>query len=253
MAGSLCVLAALSACAPKPVDTIARDMAVIPAGSYVMGQDGSPESSVGHPAHKVTIRAFRMSRHDVTFAEYDAFARVTGRALPDDNDWGRGDRPVINVDFADIQAFIRWLNVKSGAAYRLPSESEWEYAARAGAKTPYWWGPQVDPTRFNGAANKGPDVWDGTSPVGSFPPNAFGLYDVTGNVFQVTADCRHPTYDGAPTDGSAWLATPCDARVMRGGSWHNPKLGARLDMRAWFGPTLKSTAVGFRLAENGRR
>lgn len=241
---------ALAGCGPKAVRLTARDMAEVPGGVFVMGADGESERTIGHPAHRVSVKPFRIGRHEVTFAQYDEFATATGRPLPDDAGWGRGDFPVINVDWADIQAFIAWLNARSGRRYRLPSEAEWEYAARAGATTPYWWGPEVDPTKFNGPADKGPDVWDGSAPVGSFPPNAFGLYDVTGNVFEVTADCRHPTYDGAPADGSAWVDGPCDSRVMRGGSWYNPRLGARLDTRSWYGETIRSSAVGFRLAES---
>ena len=164
-----------------------------------------------------------MGRYEVTFAEYDRFVSATGRESPDDRGWGRGRRPVINVNQADAKAYATWLSAQTGKTYRLPSEAEWEYAARARTRTRYSWGDSIgcDQARY-GRREGGEcsDSWDGTVPVGSFEPNAFGLYDMHGNVWEWVADCWHDNYEDAPTDGSAWT-TGCDSAraVLRGGSW----------------------------------
>jgi formylglycine-generating enzyme required for sulfatase activity len=225
-------------------------MADIPAGRFVMGTDEAAGFQNGHPAHPVSVPAFRLGRYDVTFDQYDAFARATGRALPGDEGWGRGERPVIHVDWSDIQAFIGWLNTAAGRHFRLPSEAEWEYAARGGTTTLYWWGDQPDPNMANTSANTGRDKWEFTSPVGAFPANTYGLYEVLGNVWQVVADCRHPSYNGAPADGSAWTAGDCDSRVVRGGFYGSIRRGMQVAARGAVGEHFDSMGVGFRVAEN---
>lgn len=195
---------------------------------------------------------FRMARYDVTFDQYDAYARATHRPLPPDEGWGRGPRPVINVEWSDIQAFIAWLNQGTGRRFRLPSEAEWEYAARAGTRTAYWWGDEPDSNQANTATNGGRDVWHFSSPVGSFPANPFGLYDMHGDVWQFVADCRHLTYVQAPIDGSAWLDGDCDSRVVRGGYYGSLKLGMRSNSRGAAGERFHSMGLGFRLAESIR-
>ena len=248
------------------------EVVVIPAGAFTMG---SPESETGRfknegPQHQVTIaRAFAMGLHDVTVGEYRRFARATHRATPigcriyDEKtflesdlvrirgkNWQRPNfrqtdqHPVVCVTWDDANAYVGWLNTqvrgRAGAAgvpgaYRLPSEAEWEYAARAGTTTPFYWGSDMrrdqanygpDEPRFAPVAI-GADRWKYTSPVGSFPPNAFGLYDMAGNVWQFTLDCWHDSYDGAPTDGSARTDGKCDERAVRGGSWFKPPTGER--------------------------
>jgi formylglycine-generating enzyme required for sulfatase activity len=237
--------------ADSPLAVAARiEMVNIPAGRFVMGTDPSVSFQNGFPRHGVNIAAFRMARNVVTFDEYDAFARATGRNLPTDEGWGRGNRPVINVSWRDAQAFVLWLNRGTRRQFRLPSEAEFEYAARAGATTLYWWGDEPDPDKANTAANVGRDQYPYTSPVGAFPPNAFGLHDMAGNIWQMTQDCRHGSYEGAPVDGSAWLDGPCTGRVVRGGGFGGIRRAMQTAARAAAGETFESAELGFRLAEN---
>jgi formylglycine-generating enzyme required for sulfatase activity len=224
------------------------DMVDIPAGEFMMGSPTLEGDSPGVPRHLVKIAAFRLGKYDVTFEQYDAFCKATGCRKPDDNGYGR-HLPVFNVDWDDTLAYIQWLNKVTGRHYRLPSEAEWEYASRAGATTHYWWGDTPDFKLYNSYNNEGPDRWLGPSPVGSFPPNPWGLYDMTGNVLQRVPDCKKPTYDGAPVDGTAWVFEPCLYRVMRGGSWYNFGGGARAATRSGVAEATRSTAIGFRLAE----
>jgi formylglycine-generating enzyme required for sulfatase activity len=158
----------------------------------------------------------------VTFDEYDKFAKAAHRQLPGDKGWGRGRRPVINVAWRDAVEYAQRLSAQAGKGYRLPTEAEWEYAARGGKETAYWWGKEL----VKGMANcKGcGSQWDAkeTAPVGSFKPNPFGLYDTAGNVFEWVEDCWHDNYNGAPMNGSAWKEPGCgDSRVVRGGSYAN--------------------------------
>ena len=226
------------------------EMVRIPAGRFLMGTDPEVSFQNGFPQHAVSMPAFRMGRYDVTFRQFDAFARATHRPLPTDEGWGRGQRPVIHVSWLDAQAFIAWLNHGTGRRFRLPSEAEWEYAARGGTTTLYWWGNEPDPDMANTAANSGRDQYPYTSPVGAFPPNGFGLYDVSGNVWQMVQDCRHGSFDGAPTDGSVWLASPCDSHVVRGGGFGSIRRGMQIAAHAAAGESFDSAELGFRLAED---
>ena len=203
-------------------------LVVVPAGSYVMG---SPTSDAeGHsserPQHAVRIGApFAVGVYEVTFAEWDACAGAGGCGgyRPYDSGWGRGRRPVMNVSWEDAQAYVQWLSRETGQRYRLLTEAEWEYVARAGTTTGRYWGQtEAGQCRYANGGNAFAPCPDGhrfTAPVGSFQPNAFGLYDVLGNVLEWTEDCRNGDYSGAPTNGSAWQAGDCSLRVLRGGSW----------------------------------
>ena len=207
------------------------EMVVIPAGSFRMGcVSGRDCYSREQPVHPVTIsRPFALSRHEMTFDEYDRFAAATGRSRPDDEGWGRGRRPAVNVSWNDAQAYVSWLSAETGVRYRLPSEAEWEYAARAGTTTAYSWGNEIGSNRAS--CYLCGSQWDGemTATVGSFGANAWGLHDMHGNVWEWVEDCWHETYVGAPADGSAWTAGGnCGLRVLRGGSW----LGDPRDLRA---------------------
>ncbi len=228
------------------------EMVRIPPGKFLMGSvDGS---DVEKPQHEVTIAyAFEISKYEVTFAEYDHFAKATNRTLPDDRGWGRETRPVINVSFGDAQAYTQWLSQQTGKKYRLPTEAEWEYVARAGAQTAYWWGDDIG---NNNAVCAGcGSSWDNqqTAPVGSFKPNAFGLFDTAGNVWEWTQDCWHSNYDSAPKDGSAWLEKSggdCGIRVVRGGSWGDSPQNLRSAIRYWDISGGAGDNLGFRISRD---
>lgn len=199
------------------------------------------------PRHKVSVPAFAIGAYEVSFEEYAAFTRATGRALPHDNGWGRGDRPVINVSWGDAAAYTDWLSEQTGHDYRLPTEAEWEYAAGAGAKTIYWWGNELGGGRAN-CFNCGSE-WDqvGTAPVGSFQPNAFGLYDVAGNVSEWIQDCYRDSYIDAPVDGSALDAGDCTRRVVRGGGYNSTSKTLRTRKRQQQSPDIRMNDIGFRV------
>jgi formylglycine-generating enzyme required for sulfatase activity len=201
------------------------EMIVVPAGKFMMGSAGQEPGHEGkeEPQHEVSIaQRFAASRFDITFEEWDACAEygADDDCLLDvaDEGWGRGRRPVINVSWTDAQYYLGWLSRMTGKHYRLLTEAEWEYVARAGTTTPYYWGDEIG--KGNATCNGCGSQWDNkqTSPVGSFKPNAFGLYDMAGNVWQWVEDCYHPNYDGAPTDGSAWATRNCNNHVVRGGA-----------------------------------
>ena len=227
------------------------EMVVIPSGEFMMG---SPEGEEGReevegPQHQVMIGCpLAVGSYPVTFEEYDHFARVTGRDLPSDEGWGRGRRPVINVSWAEANAYTEWLSLEFVRPYRLPSEAEWEYACRAGSTTRYWWGDDISPE----CANYGEDV-DKTSEVGAYPANPWGLYDTHGNVWELVEDCWHDSYTGAPADGRAWTSGDCSRRVIRGGRWRNPQhlrsaSRRRANSGAAGGATGRSSFRGFRVA-----
>ena len=223
------------------------EMVVIPAGSFKMGcVSGIGCADDEKPVHEVKIDSFTLSKYEVTFKAYDAFTDATGRERADDEGWGRGLRPVINVSWYDAMAYTEWLSGQTGDRYRLPTEAEWEYAARAGTTTAYSWGDSIGRNRANcrGCAS----LWGGekTALVGSFKANGWGLYDMHGDVWEWVQDCWNANYEGAPTDGTAWLSGDCDRRVMRGGSWsHGPR-----DLRS---ANRVRYSTGFRYNDNGFR
>ncbi|OQW40950.1 MAG: hypothetical protein A4S08_03560 [Proteobacteria bacterium SG_bin4] len=240
---------------PK-VTVIEPKMVRIPPGKFWMG---SPENEEGRwgiegPQHEVTINySFEIGKYEVTFDEYDAFAKATQRKLPSDRGWGRGKRPVINVTFNNAQAYAQWLAKQTGQKYRLPTEAEWEYAARAGTKTRYWWGDDIGKNNAN--CNDCGSQWDDkqTAPVGSFKANAFGLHDTAGNVWEWTQDCWHDNYGNAPGDGSAWLDKDggyCSSRVVRGGSWFNFPEYLRSAQRGTDDSNVINLNQGFRIARD---
>jgi formylglycine-generating enzyme required for sulfatase activity len=231
------------------------EMVSIPGGKFTMGAPAREGDKTERPQHKVQVRKFQIGKYDVTFAEYDLFTAATMREKASDRGWGRGNWPVINVSWTDAIAYIEWLDRKTGESYRLPSEAEWEYAARAGTKTPFWWGPDMDkgaaPAHCDGCGSK----WDGkeTAPVGSFQPNPWGLYDMAGEVWEWTTDCWHETYQNAPADGTAWTAAnggDCDSHVIRGGSWTGSPQDRRSAKRLSYGTNAAASDQGFRLARD---
>ena len=224
------------------------EMVVIPAGRFRMGclskDDDCSDSE--KPVREVTIaQPFALSAHEVTFEDYDRFARPT---KVDDRGWGRGRRPVIVVSWHEARDYVEWLSDQTGAEYRLPSEAEWEYAARAGTTTKYGWGDAIGVNRANcrGCGSRWDDVR--TAPVGSFRPNGFGLYDMHGNVSEWVADCYYYNYVGAPADGSARLRSECSSPVLRGGSWATPPGYIGAADRGVDGAGNRYDFVGFRVA-----
>ena len=226
------------------------EMVVVPAGEFMMG---SPTTEKGRlrnegPQHSVTMaKPFAVSKFDVTFADWDACVSVGGCPRVGDSGFGRGTMPVILVSWDDAQQYVAWLSKMTGKPYRLLSEAEWEYAARAGSTTAYFWGDEIGKGNANclGCGSQ----WDNrqTSPVGSFKPNAFGLYDIAGNVWQWVQDCAHGNYVGAPTDGSAWTIGDCSQRVVRGGSWLYPPRFLRSATRYWLSTDNRIHNFGFRV------
>lgn len=222
----------------------------IPAGSFTMGAPADADVQQGKPQFEVTLHAYRLAETPVTFAQYDAFAQASGRSLPQDEGLGRGDMPVINVNHEDMLAYIQWLNQETDGGYRLPSEAEWEYAARGGTSSAFYWGEDPSPEHANIRGIEGRDQWEFTSPVKSFPANPWGLYDMAGNVWEMTADCRTTDYLGAPTDNSAKQTGNCFAHMARGGDFSSSRRGQRPTARAAAGNSFRSGSLGFRVAQD---
>ena len=230
------------------------EMVIVPAGSFTMGSPASEEGHTGDegPQRRVTIsQPFAVGKYEVTFSEWDACVSAGGcnGHRPDDEGWGRGSRPVIHVSWNDAKSHVAWLSRKTGKQYRLLTEAEWEYAARAGTRTKYYWGDSIDRNRANcdGCGSR----WDDkrTAPVGSFGANGFGLHDVHGNVWEWVEDCWHDGYAGAPSDGSAWTkGGACGWRVMRSGSWVSYPRDLRSANRFRYDTGLRVNSVGFRVA-----
>jgi formylglycine-generating enzyme required for sulfatase activity len=192
--------------APLPGETFrdcgdCTELVVVPPGEFDMGSSAKPTEQ---PLHHVALRkSFAMGRREVTFADWDRCVEAGGcKFNPPDQGLGRGQRPVTNVSWDDAKQFLAWLSKATGKSYRLPTEAEWEYAARGGSTTPFWWGKDVGTARAQ-CMDCGVPAPGWSVPVASFRPNAFGLYDTAGNAAEWVEDCWNPTYRGAPNDGSA--------------------------------------------------
>lgn len=227
-------------------------MVIIPAGEFQMG---SPLTEAGRernegPRHKVVIaKSFAVGAYEITFEEWDACVTAgdCNGYRPFDYGWGRNGRPLVDVSWFDAQAYIKWLSHKTEKHYRLLSEAEWEYAARAGSSARYSWGDE--PGR-NFANCKGcGSEWDGrqTALTGVFEPNAFGLYDMHGNVWEWVADRYHPNYRNAPEDGRVWRGGE-NMHVLRGGSWSNDAVEMRAASRVASAADGRGENGGFRVA-----
>ncbi|OQX12334.1 MAG: hypothetical protein BWK73_15255 [Thiothrix lacustris] len=231
------------------------EMVAILAGKFTMGCDGKRDDVEGgcsddeKPAHQVTLKAFQMGKYEVTFDQWDACEKAKACPHAEDQGWGRGNRPVINVSWDDItQKYIPWLNQETGKTYRLPTEAEWEYAARGGTDTAYPWGNAIGKGNANCDNSSCGDKFEYTAPVGSFAANGYGLNDMNGNVWEWLQDSWHGDYKGAPVDGSAWESGGSASRVLRGGSWDNDAQGVRSANRGHYTPGIRSYSLGFRLA-----
>lgn len=227
-----------------------EDFILIEGGNFVMG-DITGLDRYATPPHRVSVKSFRMGRFSVTFEEYDRFCEATGRDKPSDEGWGRGTRPVINVSWYDAVDYAKWLSKETGNTFRLPSEAEWEYAARGGQSSKFPWGNEIGHALANciGCGSQ----WDGrmTAPVGSFTPNGFGLYDMVGNIYEWCLDNLNETtknYQGVPGDGTAWISRePNIKRINRGGSYQEATNEMPVFRRCWDAPDSRSKTTGFRL------
>ena len=231
----------------KPKDSfkecdVCPEMVVVPKGSFIMGTPADePYRLKGEdPVHKVTIaKPFAVGRFTITFDEWDACLADGGcNGYKGNGGYGRGRMPADGIDFEQAKSYLAWLSRKVGRTYRLPSESEREYFARAGTTTPFWFGKTISAQNANydasnnypggpyGVASKGP------KPVDSYLPNKFGLYQVNGNAEEWTEDCYNKRYtEDTPTDGSPWLEGDCNKRMLRGGGWNGPALTQRTGYR----------------------
>lgn len=257
--------------------SVCPEMVVIPAGSFKMG---SPKSESHHdsdeePIRAVSISRFALGRTEITFTQWDACVADGGCSgyRPDDEGWGRGSRPVINVSWDYVQTYLAWLNEKIGAKlYRLPSEAEWEYAVRAGTVSAYYWGDDfskactyensADAAANSSMMRKWPewmkrikmetacenDQHIQTAPVGSFRANPFNLYDMGGNVREWLQDCWNNNYRNAPSTGTAWMSGSCSAAVARGGAWNLPPYIMRSAERGEYYHEQSNELLGFRVA-----
>lgn len=203
------------------------EMVKLPGGTFQMGSPPTMLNPDERPQHAVSVRPFAISRYEVTFAEYGAFARATGRRPPPAGEVDADTHPVTGVSWDDAYAYAQWLARETGRQYRLPTEAEWEFAARAGTSTAYWWGNDVGKGRAHCFDCKSGLHPRQTARVGFFDPNPFGLYDTAGNVFEWVHDCYHPSYNGAPDDGSVWEGGDCTRRVVRGGSYSSASSSLR--------------------------
>jgi formylglycine-generating enzyme required for sulfatase activity len=231
-----------------------------------MGSPPEPQGrwSAESPQHLVTVPGVALGLYEVTFDQWQACVDDGGCThRPQDQGWGRGNRPVINVNWSDAQAYVRWLSRRTGRTYRLPSEAEWEYAARAGSQTRFFWGNDLSRAcefansydrsgeRLHGMRRTPlacDDQFGATAPVGSYSTNVFGLHDMAGNVWEWVEDCWHDSYVSAPTDGLARPQGACDRRIARGGSWNFMPDFLRPTFRLRLEPDDQTHAVGFRVA-----
>ncbi len=240
---------------------LVEDMVQIPSGKFLMGDSLGVGENDEQPVREVLVGAFSISKFEVTYEQYDLYTRQTKQPLIKAR-WGRGKQPVVNVSWHDAQAFVAWVSRETGINFRLPSEAEWEYAARAGSLDNYSFGNDATKLcEFGNVADRSTTIgWrnrncnDGhatTSPVGSFKPNDYGLYDMHGNVWEWLSDCWYLSYRDAPADSRPReKENGCSIRSQRGGSWFYGNDEARSAYRGSGNDTSKSVTVGFRIAHD---
>ena len=225
-------------------------MIKVPAGSFRMGGASSIVAPDEVPRHEVRISSFMVSIYEVTFEEYYRFAQATGRRKPKSNGWDLKTHPVVDVSWDDAIAYTKWLSKQTGLRYRLLSESEWEYVARAGTTTSFWWGTKPGVGNAHCFDCKSDFSTSKPAKVGTYKPNAFGLYDTAGNVYEWVHDCYHRNYKDAPDDGSVWEGGDCDVRVVRGGAYRSPANSMRVENRETFKSDKGQYNVGIRVARD---
>jgi len=218
------------------------EMVSIPGGVFSMGSDDDPSEK---PIHRVTVKPFSIGKFPVTVGEWNACVAAKSCGY---EPTGVDDAPVTNLSWSDAQQFVEWLSKVAQKPFRLPTEAEWEYAARGGTRTKFWWGDQPQAAMANCKGCN--ESYQSSQPlkVGSFKPNPFGLYDMGGNIHQWVADCWHENYKGAPSDGSAWVESDCLSRVIRSGSWKNDPSYVRPSNRDHYDATVRYPTHGLRVA-----
>ena len=218
------------------------EMVSLQGGSFTMG---SNEDVSEKPVHQVTVRPFAMGKFPVSVQEWNACAAAKACGF---TATGKDDAPVTNVSWSDARQYTAWLAETTQKPYRLPSEAEWEYAARGGTQTRYWWGDQFQPGMVN--CKNCSEIPANVQPVkvGSLKPNPFGLFDMGGGVDQWVEDCWHKNYQGAPVDGSAWVENECPSHVIRSGSWRKDSNYARTSNRGSYDTNVRYPTHGFRVA-----
>jgi formylglycine-generating enzyme required for sulfatase activity len=244
------------------------EMIVVPAGRFLMGaEDGEAASTPDEaPQHEVSFaKPFAIGRFTVTMGEWDACVAAGGCSYrPADQGWGRGRQPAINILWNDAKDYVAWLSRSTNRPYRLPSEAEREYVARAGTTTAYWWGDSFFPAQANCAPGDGepipasigdvqPIAGTRPLPVRSFAGNPWGLYQVHGNVYDWVEDCWNDSYNGAPSDGSAWISGNCNRHVLRGGAFSRTPQTARSAARLWFASPNRMIYMSVRVARTMER
>jgi formylglycine-generating enzyme required for sulfatase activity/class 3 adenylate cyclase len=235
--------AAPAAQATQPATAVKEpEMNMLRGGTFTMG---SNDDSSEKPAHQVTIKPFAIGRYPVSVREWNECAAAKACAFVAT---GKDDAPVTNVNWSDAKQFVAWLAGTTRKQYRLPTEAEWEYAARGGTQTKYWWGEALLPGMANCKGCTDPSAGEAPLKVGSFKPNPFGLYDMGGAVDQWVEDCWHKNYSGAPTDGSAWVEGDCSSHVIRSGSWKNDARYVRPANRDSYDTNVRYPTHGFRVA-----
>lgn len=223
------------------------EIVVLQGGAFRMGT----KNSKSEVQHRVNIQPFAIAVQPVTFKQWSICVEDGGcEFAPEDHGWGQEDRPVIGLSWNDAQQYVRWISEKAGREYRLPSEAEWEYAARAGTTSPYWWGWDIDGEHAN-CKGCGEDMQMQTVSVAAFPPNPWGLYDLSGNSAEWVQDCWHQSYQGAPQDGSAWMrGGDCNYHVLRGGYFGSSADDVRTASRSRYDTDVRYYANGFRVARD---
>ncbi|MCO6413798.1 MAG: SUMF1/EgtB/PvdO family nonheme iron enzyme [Thiogranum sp.] len=225
-------------------------MVELNADRFMMGSGPASPNFDERPQREVQLKRFAISRYETTFDEYDRFALDTGRVRPNDMGWGRGKRPVVNVSWQDATAYAQWLSRQTGQRYRLPTEAEWEFAARAGSSKRFWWGNDVDSSRANCFDCGGREANRSTVAVGSFEASAYGVYDMAGNAREWVMDCYAPNYAEAREDGGAVEFAGCSDRVVRGGGFSSPSDKLRSSARDASAAHSRLNDLGFRVVRD---
>ncbi len=224
------------------------ELVVLQPGTFIMGDNEGDRSE--RPAHRVSIgKAFAIGKYELTMAQWNACVQAKAcEALPQTA--GLPDKaPAMNLSWNDAQQYVHWLSERTKQDYRLPTEAEWEYAARAGTHSRYWWGSKMEAGKANCKDCGGAWSQDAPADVDALPSNPFGIYGTSGGVWEWVQDCWHKSYRGAPADGSAWTRADCRENVIRGGSWRNDQSYSTSSSRFTYDTTVRFIANGFRVAK----